>query len=374
MPIEAAGRGSTGRRRRTVAPWAALLLAVAPLPGAREVPPLAIASQVGATSPMQVTAEGLAFDVDGWVAVFLPLAGAEAIQIDYRAAGNLLLTWGSADGTTTPSPHFPPWHHEPLPPGTGRRTLELRTTNGWATDRVPYLYVEGTGTFVLTGLRARPAPEDPAAATRSRDDALRWAPIRVAHTTINLIEPQVWLASRDLLATDILAGIFLAGALGGTLSFWAWKRRWRPGPFVAGAAVATLLLGNVAFAIRIWPALALRPQPDAGARLRENLHFNPELGALAALAREQIRPGERVGVITHKADWFAWESLCFHLAPRPCARMMPGSARIEGLQGLNPMRIEDLDVVVSFHGGAALPPGFRPVAALNRNAFLARRR
>jgi len=357
-----------------VGPWAALLLAVAPLPGAREVPPLAIASQVGATSPMQVTAEGIAFDVDGWVAVFLPLPGAEVIQVDYRATGNLMLTWGSADGTTTPSPHSPPWHHEPLEPGTGRRTLELRTTAGWAADRVPYLFVEGTGSFVLTGLRARPAPDDAAAVDRSRDEALRWAPIRVAHTTINLIEPQVWLASRDLLVTDLLGGIFLAGALGGTLAFWAWKRRWRPAPFLAGSAVAVALAGNAIFAVRAAPAVALAPSLDPTVRLAAWRDFSPELGPLAALARGQVGPGEAVGVLAKRSDWFGWETLCFHLAPRRCVQVLPERPEHAGLQGVDRLRWEQIDVLLVFHPEVPLPPGWVPVAVLNRNSFVARRR
>ena len=361
------------RRSRRAATWAAMLLAAAPLPGAREVPLREFAAQIGSTSPLRLTSEGIGVDVDGWIGLILPLAGAEALQIDYRSAGFVMLTWSSASGSTVPIPHSPPWHRQILAPGPGRVTLELATTPLWGADRSPFLFLEGTGTVVVTGLRARAAAQDPAERTRSSDEALRWAPIRVGHTTINWIDSPVWIASRKLLLQDALGVAFATLAVGGMLAWWATKRRWRPGPAIALAAIAAVAAGNGVFAVRAAPALTLVPSLDPDARLRKWTAFDPELGPLAALARGVIGPTERVGVLAKEPNWFGWETLCFHLSPRPCVQVVSGSPEYSGLHGVDRLRPDQIDTLVFFHAGAPLPPGFAPFAILDKNAFVARR-
>jgi hypothetical protein len=351
-----------------------MLLAVAPLPGMREIPLVPVAAQLGATAPTRLTPEGISFDVNEWIGVFLPLPGTAVLEVDYRAAGIVLLTWGSAEGTTIPAPHSPPWHHQVLKPGPGRVTLDLRTTPMWTPDRVPVLYFEGTGSVVLTGLRVRQAAGGREAWIRERDEALRWAPIRIGHTTINLLGPPTWKDSEDLLLFEVLGVVFLILAAGGALAWLAARRRWAPAPFLAVAGVALTLAGNVVFLVRAWPALALRPRFDTSERLRENFHLDPAVGALAALARESIRPGERVGVQAAPNDWFPWEAICFHLAPNPCVRVLPKALVHEGLPGVERLVADQLDVVVYFEAREPLLPGFSPVAALGPSALVARRR
>jgi len=351
-----------------------MLLAVAPLPGAREVSLREFAAQIGSTSPLRLTPEGIGVDVDGWVGLFLPLTGAEVLQIDYRSAGHVMLTWSSASGNSTPVPHSQPWHRQILAPGPGRVTLELRTTPLWSVERVPFLFLEGTGTVIVTGLRVRAAAQDPAVRTSAFDEALRWAPIRVGHTTINFIDLPVWSASRNILLQDVLGIAFAVIAVAGALGWWVTKRRWRPGPAIALAAIAVVAAGNVLFAVRAAPALTLVPSLDTDARLRKWTSFDPELGPLAALARGAIGPTERVGVFAKPSDWFGWETLCFHLAPRPCVQVVSGSTEYSGLHGVDRLRPDQIDALIFFHAEAPLPPGFVPSVVLDKNAFVARRR
>jgi hypothetical protein len=369
--------GTTRDGRRgggAVATWAAMLLAAAPLPGMQEVPIRFVAENAGATAPLSLTPEGLAFDVREWVGLLLPLKGAEVLEIDYRVRGVLLLTWGSADGTGTPAPQSLPWHHEVLKPGAGTVTLDFRTTADWGPDRVPVLFFKGTAGVVLTGIRTLPAQGGREAAIRRADEALRLAPIRIGHTTINWLDPPMWKASEGILLFKVLGIAFALLAVGGSLAWLAFRRRWAPAPFLAVAGVAVALAGDAVFLVRAWPALALRPRKDAGERLRENLHFDPVLGALAALALESVRPGERVGVQVAANDWFGWETLCFHLAPRPCVRVVSTAMVHEGLPGVEPLRADQLDVVVYLYAGAPLLPGFSSVASIGPDAFVARRR
>lgn len=371
METETARRG--GRDRRAVAAWAAVLLAAAPLPGAREIPISSIADELQATTPLRLLPDGVAFPVDGIAVVFLPLAGAGVVEIDYRATGHVLLTWGSAAGTRAPMPQTPPWHHERLVAGAGRATLDFRTTPAWGPDRVPFLFFEGTGDVVLTGLRVLAAPATPAGATRARDEALRWAPLRVGHTTINYLDLPRWKDSQDLSFTEVLGVAFLVATLGGILVLLARGRGWRPGPALAVAAAAGALAGNVSFLVRAWPALRLAPAVDAGERLRTNLALHPTAGALAALARDTVRPGERVAVQSGPGDWFVWESVCFHLQPRACVHVVPGATEFAGLPGTEPVPADRVDVVVYLQAREPLLPGFEPVASLGPRAFVARR-
>ncbi len=362
------------RGRRAATTWAAMLLAAAPLPGMREVPIRSIAGQIGATAPIHPAPEGIAFDVNEWIALVLPLQRAEVLEVAYRVQGVVLLSWVSGDGNSTPPPHLPPWHHEVLRPGAGSVTLDFRTTPRWNPERVPVLFFEGTGSVVLTGLRVRDAPQGRDDWIASRDQALRLAPIRIGHTTINFIEPPTWKESGNLLLFEVLGVAFLLLAVGGALAWLALRRRWAPAPFLAVAGVAVALAGNAVFLVRAWPGLALRPQPDAGARLRENFHLDPAAGALAALARTAIRPGERVGVQVGANDWFPWEAICFHLAPNPCVRLLPGALVHEGLSGVDRLATDQLDVVVYFEARVPLLPGFAPVVTLGPGALVARRR
>jgi len=234
--------------------------------------------------------------------------------------------------------------------------------------------MEGTGNLVLKRLWMRPAPASSEAWLRGLDEALRWAPMRIGHTSINFGVPPTWNASKGQLLFEVLGIGFLVLALVGSLAWLALRRRWRPAPFVAAAGVAAALAGNVVFLVRAWPALALRPVTDPGSRLRENFHMNPELGALAALARESIRPDQSVGIQTKASDWFAWETLCFHLAPRRCVRVVPEAVAFEGLSGSGRLAADQLDVVIFLHAGVPLLPGFAPVETMSQEAFVARRR
>ncbi|MGA8891836.1 MAG: hypothetical protein WB493_09725 [Anaeromyxobacteraceae bacterium] len=354
-------------------PWAALLLAVAPLPGAREIPVHEISPHVASSAPLRYSPEGFGVDVDEWVALFLPFQGAEEVELDYRATGHLMLSWGSGKGSSAPSPHGSPWHRTPISPGVGRVTLDLRTTNLWRPERIPFLFLEGTGAFEVTGVRARMASGDPREGLAPLSFARLFAPIRIDHLTINTIDRRPDDAAGATL--PLLLGLgFVLLVLLGVVALRARTRSWRLASPIAVAAVATTLAGNLVFAVQAAPAIVVAPAFDPTRRLAAWKDFSPELGPLAALARDQVRPGERVGVLAKRSDWFAWETLCFHLAPRACVQFVPGRAEHTGLQGVGVLRPDQVDVLLVFHPDVPLPAGWTPVAALNSNAYLARRR
>jgi hypothetical protein len=370
------GVGSSTRRGngRRVAAWSALLLAASPAAGLQEVPLQVLASRIAARDPVQSTPAGIAISVQGERVFVVPLQGVVLAEVEYRASGDLLLTWTTTTAGEVPRPLESPWHHERLERGPGRLSLDFRTTPGWRPNRVPYFLLQGTGEMVITRFRVRTLTSDAAAERESLDDAIRWSPIRLEHTTINYLPPTVWWASRGTLLHEILGAAFLAAAILGTVAWRVIRKRWEPGPAIAVSAVAAALAGDVVFAIRARQSVTLEPHVEAAGRLSGNFPLAPELGKLAALARANVRPGDRIGVQAREVDWFAWETLCFHVAPHPCVQVIPGRAAWSGLSGVDRLTPDEVDVVVYLHAGTPLLPGFSPVAALGPEALVARRR
>lgn len=370
------GVGSSTRRGkgRRVAAWSALLLAASPGAGLQEVPLPLLASRIVARDPVQSTPAGIPISVQGERVFVVPLQGIVGAEVEYRATGDVLLTWTTVTAEEAPRPLDSPWHHERLEPGPGRLSLEFRTTPGWRPGRVPYFLLQGTGEMVLTRFRVRTLSSDAAAETESFDDAVRWSPLRLEHTTINFLPPTVWWASRGTLLHEILGAAFLAAAILGTVAWRVIRKRWEPVPAIAVSAVAAALAGDVVFAIRARQSVALEPHVEAAGRLSGNFTLAPEVGRLAALARANVRPGDRIGVQAREADWFGWETLCFHVAPHPCVQVLPGKTAWSGLSGVDRLTPEEVDVVLYLHAGTPLLPGFSPAAVLGPEAFVARRR
>jgi hypothetical protein len=334
------------------------------------VPLASLDARVESDGPISLTARGLELDVDDWRHLVLPFS-AQELEIDVEADVPVLLTWASRSGGPVLL-YGPPWRYARLPQPGGALRLDLRQTVGWTTTAKPVLLLGGAGHVVVRALRARPVPTDPRAARRALDRALLWAPESVGHTTINTLTSSHWSASRGIWLTDVLAGS--AAAIGvAVLAFHRLRRgRWRPGLALAAAALFALGGWNAHFLVRFLPIANLAVTPDPEARIRDNYYFAPEVGALAALARKTFRPDERVGVMGAEKDWFAPHTLCFNLAPRPCAIVNAGAEEHAGIQGLGPLRTEELDVIVSFRGGP-LPDGFVRVAQVSPRAFVARR-
>jgi hypothetical protein len=317
---------------------------------------------------------GTTVRVDSPKAVVFPLTGIEEMEIEYRASGHLHLTYATADGPEAAGGWQIPWRYLPLRAGTGTLRLDFRTTQGWLPTRAPFLRIAGTGEFVVTRVRARHSGRNQQESMESLDRAWRWAPVSVGHYSINLLDLSYWEATRGTLLFERLGWVFLALVAGGSAAVALFRRRWWPGPAVALAAVVTMGLGNVVFLARLVPALDLHPPPGVEERIRDNYRFDAEIGPLAALARATLLPGDRVAVMAPPDAWFQWETLCFNLAPRRCVFLHPGAEEHTGLQGIDRLALRDVDAIVTFHPGAPLPPGFAPVAILNPNALVARRR
>ncbi|HET8725163.1 MAG TPA: hypothetical protein VFM53_13280, partial [Anaeromyxobacteraceae bacterium] len=228
-----------GPKGSPLAAWMALV-AAATLPcvaagaptGMQEVPLGELEKGLGATGPVYRTADGLGFPVDEGYGLILPLQGAEWVEIDYRTTGTLLLTWGSADGTNLPSAKASPWHHRRLEPGAGRLTLDYRDTPGWGPAAIPFIYLEGSGSMALTGLRVRRVAPGSEAARRARDDAMRSAPLWIGHSTINWLDEAPWSESAGVSLAALLGGAFLLLGVGGAGAYAAARKRWLPAPFL----------------------------------------------------------------------------------------------------------------------------------------------
>ena len=157
----------------------------------------------------------------------------------------------------------------------------------------------------------------------------------------------------------------------------SWRRRGRPG-VARGLAAGVLVaagLWNAHALVRLLPAFHLRPTFDVEERIRDHYDVAPDVGALAALARATIRPGEKVGALSLPKGWFAPQTLCFNLFPRPCVILSDGAAGPEhaGIMGVGRLRESEVDAVLGYRA-PALPPGFAPVTGVGPTAVIARRR
>lgn len=352
---------------------AALALLAGPPPAMREVDLPAIASGFLATAELYRTAQGIEVFADGRTVLVLPLPGTQELELDYQAAGPTLLTFGNHDGVTEINPTARPWRYRRLVNGRGTLRLDLRQAGGFTVSTRPYLVLQGTGRFTLARLRARPLPADREAVLEGFDRALLWAPNAIDHTTINLLETPMWSASRGIHLYAVLGVAFLALTAAVLLGLRALRGRWRPRLALAAGALAAVAAGDGVFLAKVLPALDLSVELDPEARIRENYAFDPQAGALAALARATLRPDERVGVACPSYNWYARELFCFNLAPRRCVFADPGQPVHAGLSGVDRLRPDELDAIVSFQSDEPLPPGFVRVAQVGPRAFVARR-
>jgi hypothetical protein len=366
-------RGSPLARRALVA----LAFALATPAAAAELVPVALESlrgQLGTQVPHAFTRRGIELTVDGNQPLTLPFA-AQAIELDVEAGGPVLLTWTTQTPGKQPRPFGPPWRHVTLPRTRSAVVLDLRITEGWSASAQPMLILTGAGLVVIHGIRVLPIERDPAVAAAEFDRARFWAPESIGHATINFLTPSYWSASRGTWLSDVVAAVAVA-AFAAAVAF-SWYRRRRPGlaRALAAAAVVAAGLWNLHLLVRFLPAFHLRPTPDVEARIRENYDMAPDVGALAALARAQLGPRERVGTLSVPKGWFAPQTLCFNLFPRRCVVLSDGSPGPEhtGISGVQRLREDEVDAIVAYRA-AVLPPGWVPVAGFGSSTVIARRR
>jgi hypothetical protein len=368
-----------GRKRLALACLSAALASAA-LPAAaeealRSVDLEALRDKMEITAPATISAGTLAIPIDGNVTATLPFSG-EVVVLDVEASGPVMLTWASR----TPGRQFrafgPPWRHLTLPRARTRVRLDLRITDGWTPQARPVLGLTGMGTVTIHGIQVVPLPLTREELVADFNGAQRWAPESIGHTTINFLTPALWTASPIVWLTDVVALAALVAAAVALGLGWLRRRRLVAGPaLVAGCLVATALW-DVHLLSTMAPVFHLRPTLDVEDRIRDHYDVAPDVGALAALARATLRPDERVGALSSQGNWFAPQTICFNLAPRPCVTMTTGVADREhhGISGVGSLRDDQLDAIVAYRPGGALPPGFTPVASLGSNAVIARRR
>jgi hypothetical protein len=356
---------------------AALLAPVRPAVAEEPARPInleALRGKLEISSPHELGPGGLRIHVDGNTTVQLPLV-AEVLELDVEASGPVMLTWASHTPGRQVRAFGPPWRHLTLPRARSLVPLDLRITEGWNPQARPALALTGIGEVIIHAMRVVPVPRNPGEIVADYDRAQRWAPESPAHTTINFVTPSFWRASRGVWLSDVVAlvaAVAFALALGIT---WLRQRRLGVPRALAVACLVAAGLWDAHLLLRFLPAFRLRPTFDVEARIRDGYDVAPDVGELSALARATLKPGERVGVIGSQGNWFAPQTICFNLAPRPCVILTAGVPAREhaGISGVGKLRDDELDAVITYRAGPP-PAGFTPVAALGTSAVIARRR
>lgn len=327
-----------------------------------------LATALRVSAPLARTPRGLRLGIEDRTTLCFDRPGIRALELDVEATGSLQVLWAAYQGGPVSA-----IGRRRLPEGPSRLRIDLSQSKGWTPESRPALLVDGTGKLVLTAARVERAPEDPEAFRALSDRALFLGPENIGHTTIHFFQAPWWRASRGSWLPDRLAGLALV--LVGLVLLRDRFRRRRPRLGLALALGALFAAGgyDTYFLARFLPRYHLRPEFDPETRIRENYSFEPEVGALAALAREVLGPQERVGVLGEPGDWFGPQTICFNLAPRECVMVRTDRLEQTGISGVGRLRLEDLDALVVLNAEAALPAGFRPVARIDAGSFVARR-
>jgi hypothetical protein len=369
--------GGRAHQRAALAGAAALAAALAVATPARAgddalvpIPLDAVAGRLRATPGVHATPAGIEVAVDGQEYLAFPFA-ATGLELDVEGQGPVLLTWASLnDGGA--ARFGPPWRYVRVPDGASTLRLDLLATAGWTPRSQPILFLDGAGRVVVRAIRARPPSPEPERNRAAYDAVRRWAPDSTSHSTINFLTPAYWSASDGTWFADVAAAVGLA-ALAVTLGVSRLRGgRLRPRLAVAVGALAAFAVWDAQFAIRYLPMTRLAWEPDPDARVRDGYSFRPEFGALAALARTKLRPGDRVEVIARERDWFAGQTMCFNLAPRPCVFANPGTGLRRGISGVGKLEDGEIDAVVTIRNGP-LPPGFVEVGRVSPTLVVGRR-
>jgi hypothetical protein len=351
----------------------AALAAAAPASRADELRPVDLQTlRAGIVTPGQLAAtpRGLELQVEGNTHLELPLR-AQVLELDVEASGPVLLTWAARSSGQDFKAFGPPWRHLTLPRRRSPVTLDLRIASGWTPGAQIILVLTGTGRVVIHGVRTLPVGHDPEASRAAVDRANLWAPESIGHTTINLLTTPYWSLTRRVPLANVIAGAAALLALGALGAVALRRRVARPELALAAGALFALGAWDLNFLVRFLPMLHLAPTPDVEVRIRDHYDVAPEIGALAALARQTLRPDERVGAMGPPVGWFGPQTICFNLAPRPCVIVRPGEAVHAGISGVGRLADDELDAIVAHR--VPLPPGFVPVASLGPSAVVARR-
>jgi len=359
---------------RLVAPALALLLGAPALASAAPWSEHQVADTIARSQHWvapEAVGDAVAIPVDVATVVILPLEGAEVLELDYQSEGLITLSWCAANqGGYKPFGWL--WRYAPLRQGQGRLRLDLRTTFDYRPTSSPALIFMGTGRVVLTGLRSQGPEPTEAEQWAAVDRARLLAPESFSHVIDNTLGPSYWRASREEELPPRLGLLLVVGTAAALLAAFALRRRWRPAAPLAAALLLGVAASDAHALLKLAPPWRLATSLDPEQRLRDGFPLAPELGALAAAARAALPTTARVAVLGRKKDWFGPQTLCFHLAPRPCVVVRPGLPT-QGISGVTTLRDDEIDAVVLDGAEGGLPPGFTEVARVSPRALVARR-
>jgi hypothetical protein len=364
------------RGLRALAPLliAASLVAAAPASASplETVPLVFLERNTQSSAPVQLTQVGIVLTVVQDQTLVLPLPGVDRLVLDLIAEGHFRLAWtnespAGVGGTAQPPPYLV------LRPGRTTVDLDLLIDAPSDPRARPVLSILGSGRLIIAAARASRITGDPAELSRRADLATLLAPQTIWPASINFLHRPLLSSQPELWFDDVVA---LLAALAATAAAIAsWRRYGRTRALAAGLVAACLtaaLLSNALMLIRFLPAFRLEPTSSPEDRIRDNYYFQPELGALAAVARSTLPPTDRVGIIGPAGDWFTAQTLCFNLAPRPCVKIEGNGPRYAGISEVERLALDELDALVVL-ADASPPSGFIAVAGIGPYAFVARR-
>lgn len=322
-------------------------------------------------SVKRIEKDGVTFEIDKNARILLNLPKLKRLKLEYSADGYFKLEYVSH------KKGFPLLSYNPflrgfaLRKGEGELVIDLRHTENWGIDSLPVLFIRGNGKLKIKKLVTETISPDDGPVAYQKDTAFFWMPERYTHTSVNSITPVFWSYSDKIFFTSVLAVLYgIALALLYLLS--TRKKSIAFSKLLPAVSALFAFIFMTHFGLRFYPTLhaGLFLSPE---EKRESYYIEPELGPVINAARKHLTTANRVIVIGRDDDWFAKESICFHISDRECGFLKSEEIYL-GLSYVDKVTWETADAVVSYNSREEPDFDYRKVWELNDNVFIGTKR